>query len=163
MRITLLRPSIGARRSRDAMQPLAFAILAALTPPDIHIAFHDELVETLPLHEPADLVAMSVDSYTARRAYQIAAIYRRRNIPVVMGGHHPTLLPDEALQWADAVVVGDAESAWPRLLADVRRGRLQRIYRQDTPPPLTDLIPDRSIFKRARNGDVNSFPSSCLK
>ena len=72
---------------------------------------------------------MTVETFTARRAYQIAAAYRRRGIPVVMGGYHPSMLPDESLQLADAVVVGDAEGAWETVLADAAAGRLQPLYR----------------------------------
>ena len=109
MKITLVRPSMQGRRTSDAMQPLAFAILRALTPPDVEVVAYDERVEPIPLDEPTDLVAMTVETYTARRAFQLATAYRRRGVPVVMGGYHPTFLPDECGAFADAVVLGDAE------------------------------------------------------
>ncbi len=95
-------------------------------------------------------MALTVETYTARRAYQIATAYRRRGIPVVMGGYHPTFLPDEALQFADAVVIGDAEGVWPLVVEDARKHRLQRVYRQDGFPPLAGSAPDRSIFQGKR-------------
>ena len=150
MRIVFIRPSLDGTPSRDAMAPLAFAILQALTPPGVRTALFDERIESIPLDTPADLVAMSVETYTARRSYQIAAHFRRRGVPVVMGGHHPSLLPEEALEHADAVVIGDAEGLWPRVLDDAARGTLQRVYRQDAPPPFTGLMPDRSIFRGKR-------------
>lgn len=107
-------------------------------------------MEPIPLDEPTDLVAMTVETYTARRAYQIASAYRRRGVPVVMGGYHPTFLPDEALEFADAVVVGDAEGVWPRVLDDARRGRLQPVYRQEEFPALDGIVPDRGIFRGKR-------------
>lgn len=150
MKITFLRPNLYDGRSRDAMHPLCFAILKALTPPDVSTAFYDERLEPLPLDEPTDLVAMTVETYTARRAYQIADSYRARGVKVVVGGYHPTFLPDEALEHADAVVVGDAENVWPRVVDDARRGRLEPLYRQDDFPQLGGVIPDRSIFRGKR-------------
>ncbi len=64
---------------------------------------------------PTDLVALSVETYTARRAYQIASAYRRRGVPVVMGGFHATLAAEEVLDYADTIVVGEAEGCWSRL------------------------------------------------
>jgi radical SAM superfamily enzyme YgiQ (UPF0313 family) len=111
---------------------------------------YDERLELIPYDDPTDLVALTVETYNARRAYQIATQFRRRGVPVVMGGYHPTFLPDEALQFADAVVVGDAEGLWPQLVRDAQGGRLKKIYRQPDYPPLNGLIPDRRIFRGKR-------------
>ena len=73
VKITFIRPNLYERRSGDAMEPLVFAILKSLTPPDVEVAFHDERLEAIPYDEPTDLVAMTVETYTARRAYQIAS------------------------------------------------------------------------------------------
>src|SRR6267143_167796 len=118
----------NARCSADAMTPLVFAILKARTPSTIATTMIDERIEPLRM-VTTDLVAMTVETFTARRAYQIAAQYRRAGVPVVMGGHHPSMLPEEALQHADAVVIGDAEGTWEQVLADAAAGRLQRLYR----------------------------------
>jgi hypothetical protein len=91
------------RRTSDAMQPLVFAILRALTPPDVEVVVYDERVEPIPLDERTDLVAMTVETYTARRALQLATAYRRRRVPVVMGAYHPTFLPEECAAFADAI------------------------------------------------------------
>src|SRR5512145_2833186 len=117
MKITFIRPN-----------------LAGLTPPDMETVLYDERLEPIPYDDPTDLVALTVETYNARRAYQIAMQFRRRGVPVVMGGYHPTFLPDEALQFADAVVVGDAEGLWPQLVRDAQRGRLEKIYRQPDYP-----------------------------
>jgi len=132
------------------MEPLCFAILKALTPADVETAFYDERLEPIPVEEKTDLVAMTVETYTARRAYQIAAQYRERGIPVVIGGYHPTFLPDEGLEHADAVVKGDAEGIWGRILEDAQNGGLQHIYESDDFPNLAGVIPDRSIFDGKR-------------
>jgi len=150
MKITLIRPNLSDVRSSDAMQPLVFAVLRALTPPDVEVDLLDEHVEEIPTDHATDLVALSVETYTARRAYQIAAAFRRRGIPVVMGGCHPTFLPEEAGQFADAVVIGDAEGLWEQVVADARQGRLQRTYRQRDLPPLQGLRQDRSVFRGKR-------------
>lgn len=154
MKITFVRPNLYARRSGDAMEPLVFSILKSLTPPDVEVAFYDERLEDIPYDEATDLVAMTVETFTARRAYQIASEFRARGVPVVMGGYHPTFLPDEALQFADAVVIGDAEGVWPRVVEDAREGRLQQRYSHDGFAPLDGLKPDRSIFHGKRYAPV---------
>jgi radical SAM superfamily enzyme YgiQ (UPF0313 family) len=154
MKITFIRPNLYDGRSSDAMHPLCFAILRSLTPREIATAFYDERLESIPFDEPTDLVAMTVETYTARRAYQIAAAYRRRGVPVVVGGYHPTFLPEEALQFADAVVVGDAEGIWPQVVEDARRGQLQPLYRQDEFQALGGVVPDRSVFRGKRYAPV---------
>jgi radical SAM superfamily enzyme YgiQ (UPF0313 family) len=146
LKVLFLQPNLADLRSGDAMEPLVFAILKSLTPPGIEVVLRDDRVETIPEDEPADLVAITMETFTARRAYHLAAGFRRRGIPVVAGGHHPTLLPDEVLRHVDAVVIGDAEGVWPRLIADARAGRLDRVYRSHEPAPQAGLRPDRSIF-----------------
>ena len=89
----------------------------------------DERLEPIRYDDPVDLVAITVETFTARNAYQIAARFRRRKVPVVMGGFHPTMLPEESLAYADAVVVGDAEGLWPEVVRDARCGMLRRVYR----------------------------------
>lgn len=137
-------------RSSDAMQPLVFAILRGLTPPAIETVLYDERLEQIPLDADADLVAITVETYTAQRAYQIADAFRQRNIPVVMGGYHPSFLPEEALLHADAVVIGDAENVWTQLLNDLGSTGLKSIYRQETQPSLDGVVFDRSIFDGKR-------------
>jgi radical SAM superfamily enzyme YgiQ (UPF0313 family) len=145
-RITLLRPNMGNFRSTDGLPPLSMAILAARSPKDVDICFYDDKIEEIPDNDTPDLAAITVETFTARRAYQIAKQYRDRNIPVVMGGYQPTFLPDEALQHADAIVIGDAEGSWERLLADFRKGKLKSRYQGGNERPLNDLVLDRRIF-----------------
>lgn len=121
--------------------------LAALTPSGIDVAIKDDLYEDVPFDDPCDLVGLTCMSHQASRAYQIADEFRRRGRPVVLGGFHATLAPEEALQHADAVVVGEAEGVWPRVLEDAAAGRLRGVYRSETlsdlkalPAPRYDLI-----------------------
>ena len=146
--ITFLRPNFGEGFSADAMTPLVFAILKARTPPGIETALIDERVEPLRM-VPTDLVAMTVETFTARRAYELGALYRRAGVPVVMGGHHPSMVPDETLRHADAVVVGDAEGIWETIVADAAAGRLQKIYRSK-PGDGGAPVYDRSIYAGKR-------------
>lgn len=153
MRLTLIHPCVG-RRAGDTsyikswqMEPLAPAVLASLTPGDVEVRFYDDRQEGIPYDEPTDLVALSVETYTAMRCYQIASEYRRRGVPVVMGGFHATLCPEEVSRFAEAIVVGEAEAIWGELLDDFRHGKLKRSYRSATRPDLRPTFTDRSIFE----------------
>ena len=152
MRMTIIHPCIG-RRAGDhryirtwQMESLPAATVTGLTPRDVEVRFYDDRMERIPFDEPTDLVAISVETYTAKRAYQIASEYRRRKKPVVMGGFHATLVPDEVGNYAEAVVVGEAEQQWERVIDDARSGRLQKFYRAEARPSLEKIKPDRSIF-----------------
>src|SRR5437763_6072687 len=105
LRLTIIHPCIG-RRAGDAgyirtwqMEPLPAAAIAGLTPADVDVQFYDDRMERIPFDEPADLVAISVETYTARRAYQIASEYRKRKVPVVMGGFHASLATAEVAKY----------------------------------------------------------------
>jgi len=155
MRVTLVHPCIGRRPGQRyirswQMEPLPAATLAGLTPRDVDVRFYDDRMELIPFDERTDLVAISVETYTARRAYQIASEYRRRRVPVVMGGFHASLCPDEVARHAEAVVVGEAERLWPQVIDDARHGTLQKFYRATARPSLDALRPDRSIFRGKR-------------
>ena len=154
--ILLIRPNMGDFRSKDAMEPLVAGLLKALTPSEIDFEFVDERLQPIDLETQADLIAFTVETFTARRAYELADHFRRRGIPVVMGGYHPTFCPDEALEHADAVVIGDAETTWPRLLDDlVTTGRLQPTYRDPGTGPILPVTPDRSVYAGKRYAPVS--------
>jgi radical SAM superfamily enzyme YgiQ (UPF0313 family) len=155
MRLTLIHPCIGRRIGQEyiktwQMESLPLAAIAGLTPPEVELAFYDDRIEVVPYDEPTDLVAISVETYTAKRAYQIASEYRRRGVPVVMGGFHATLCPEEVSQYAEAVVIGEADGMWAKVLADADSGALQSYYRSVQRPSLANLKPDRSIYTGKR-------------
>lgn len=155
MRLTFVQPAIGRRPGERymrtwQMEPLPIAALAALTPGDVEIAFHDDRMEAIPFDAPADLVAIPVETYTAKRAYQIASEYRKRKVSVVMGGFHATLVPDEVSEYAEATVMGEAERVWPTVVDDARHGRLQKIYRAGDRPSLAGVRYRRDIFRNRR-------------
>jgi radical SAM superfamily enzyme YgiQ (UPF0313 family) len=151
-RLTIVHPCVGRfvnmkRYIRTwKMEPIPAAMLAALAPPDIQTRFYDDRLEAIPFDQPTDLVAISVETYTAKRAYQIASEFRRRGVPVVMGGFHATLCPEEVRQYCESMVIGEAETLFPTLIDDYRHGRPKKIYRSSERPPLL-TSPDRSIFE----------------
>lgn len=168
MRILLIRPSLGQRagqryRTPALLQPLALPILAALTPRQHQLTAIDERLEPVRFEQRCDLVALSVCTFSARRAYEIAAVYRRRGVPVVMGGFHPTLLPDEAARHADAIALGDAEGCWPQIVADAEAGQLARRYGGAGNGPHAAITPDRSVLagKRYLPMQVVEFNRGC--
>ena len=130
------------------LQRVNLPLLAALTPPGHMMTLVDEAFAPDDMNQDVDLVGITVMTDLALRAYHIADTYRRKAVKVVMGGIHPTALPDEDLEHADAVVVGEAEGVWPRLVSDAASGQMQRIYRADKmtdlkglPKPRRDLLP----------------------
>jgi radical SAM superfamily enzyme YgiQ (UPF0313 family) len=139
--------SAGYNLSDGAMEPLQMAIIAALCDESDEVVFYDDRLEGIPFDEKTDLVAITVDSFSAYRAYQIAAEFRKREVKVVLGGMHVSLLPDEAVLHADAVVVGDVETVWKSLTDDFRNGRMQKIYTGTFGMPQQNCFPKRSIFK----------------
>jgi len=155
-RVTIVHPCVGRRAGMRGyirtwkMEPIPAAMVAALLPPDVERRFYDDRLEAIPYDEPTDLVAISVETYTARRSYQIASEYRSRGVPVVMGGFHATLCPEEVEQYCESIVIGEAEEVLPELIDDYRAGTPKRVYRAARRPKLDHVDPDRSIFKGKR-------------
>lgn len=153
MKLTLIKPNmgrLGTKRYVDAgrMEPLQLGVLAALTPPEWTVELVDDRMEDVPYDRPTDLVALTIETFTAKRAYEIAEEYRRRGVPVVMGGMHATLTPDEVALHADAVVTGDAEAVWREVLADAASGRLRRRYAGEFgPEPQPGVRTRRDLFR----------------
>ncbi|MBX2796426.1 MAG: B12-binding domain-containing radical SAM protein [Myxococcales bacterium] len=154
-RLTLVHPCIG-RRPGEAyiktwqMESLPLGVLAGLTPPDVEVRFYDDRTEAIDYEEPTDLVAISIETYTAKRAYQIASEFRRRGVPVVMGGFHASLVPDEVERYAESVVVGEAEHVWAEVIDDWRAGTPKKRYTSAARPSLVRSRPDRTIFEGKR-------------
>lgn len=151
MKVTLIYPAVGRKEGMPyvrawQMQPLSMAVLASLMPPDVETTFFDDRMESINYDDPTDLVVISVETFTALRAYRIAAQYRQRGISVVLGGYHVTLLPEEAGMHADAIVIGDAEPVWNRVISDAHKGRLQAQYDGRGQRELRNVRPARSIF-----------------
>jgi radical SAM superfamily enzyme YgiQ (UPF0313 family) len=154
-----------------SLPSLSLLTLAGLTPDHFDIEYHEiadlRALGTLPVH--FDLVALTSLSAQIYDAYAVADHYRALGIPVVMGGLHVTSLPDEALAHASAVVIGEGEPLWPRVLADFDRGALEKIYRsepsgffdlRDAPMPRFDLL-DPEKYNRITVQTSRGCPHKC--
>ncbi len=122
---------------------LSLPVIAGYTPSTWDVEIVDEAVSDISFDTPCDLVGLSVMTCYAPRAYEIADEFRKRGKKVILGGVHPTYCPDEALRHCDAIVCGEAEDLWPRVVADVEAGQLRRIYRMDQFPALSNYKPPR--------------------
>jgi len=151
-------PAIGKKPGEKyiktwTMEPLTIATLKAVTPDDVQCEFFDDRIELVDYNTQTDLVVITIETYTAQRAYQISKKFRDRNIPVIMGGYHATLLPDEVEQYADSVVIGNAEEEWRSIIEDAKQKRLQkRYYCKST---FSAALPDRSIFQGKKYLPIN--------
>ncbi|MCJ7663982.1 MAG: cobalamin-dependent protein, partial [Desulfobacterales bacterium] len=105
---------------------LSTTLLAALTPQGHQVTIHDEGIAPLDLDDGCDLAAITAMTPLAPRGYEIADAYRRREVKVVMGGIHPTWLPEEAIAHCDAVVIGEADEVWAEVVRDAAHGKLKR-------------------------------------
>jgi radical SAM superfamily enzyme YgiQ (UPF0313 family) len=168
MILTLIYPSVGRKEHTPyvrawQMEPLSMALLASRVPPGVEVRFYDDRLEAIPFDEPTDLVALSVETFTALRSYRIARRFRARGVPVVMGGYHATLQPDEVRLEADAIVIGDAEPVWDRLLDDARHRRLQPVYRGLGRRTLAGIRPRRALFAGKKYQDITlvEFARGC--
>ena len=161
MKILLVSPAAEHLRVTDHHVPrrkmLRFSVLslttvAALTPERHGVTLCDENVQPLDFDPPCDVVGVSFMTALAPRAYEIAAEFRRRGKIVVAGGFHPTFRPEEAAEHFDAVVIGEAEGLWPRVLEDIEQGRPARFYRAAEPPDLAlTPVPRRELTAGVSN------------
>src|SRR5437016_1124613 len=171
MKLGFSLPGFVERGKTIASLPsLGLLTLAALTPTRIEVEYvevRDLAISDAPLNR-YDLVAIS--SYTAQilEAYALADRYRERGVPVVLGGLHVSVLPQEAAQHADAVVVGEGELSWPALLRDFECGRLQPCYGSreaqfnlaDSPVPAYELL-DTTRYNRLTVQTSRGCPFRC--
>jgi radical SAM superfamily enzyme YgiQ (UPF0313 family) len=170
MKIQLLSPAGEIHRNQSGIfkrslryAPLTLTTLAALVPADMEaeVAIQDEGIEPLNLDFDADLVGITAITGTALRAYEVADELRSRGHTVVIGGVHPTLLPDEAAVHADAILTGYGEVAWPQLLRDFADGKLQSRYFAPTGRELRGVpIARRDLLKKNRYATVNSIEAT---
>lgn len=149
MKIVFILPAIGKKPGEKyigtwKMEPLTIAVLSSLTPARFERQFFDDRIELIDYDTPADLVVITLETYTAKRGYTIAARFRQRGVPVLVGGYHATLLPNEAQLHADSVLCGNAETVWGMMLDDFENRRLQKRYYGST--AYTSVMPDRSVF-----------------
>lgn len=132
---------------------LALPLIAALTPDNYDIKIIDEEIEPIPNNIKADIVGITTTTPTASRAYEIADTFRKRNVPVIMGGPYATFNYEKVIQHADSVVLGEAEELWAKCLKDFENGQLKKKYFSDqvpdfkkTPIPRWDLYDTDNIM-----------------
>ena len=136
MKILLISPTIDSekRTNKGLMMPqLALYILKGLTPPEHEVKVVEEEIEPIDLEQDCSLVGISCLTANAHRAYELCQEFKKRGKIVILGGVHPTILPDEALQYADCVVEGEAEGVWETLLEDFQNNKLKRKYHNPIP------------------------------
>lgn len=160
-RILLVSPVDKAVLGQDfyfKFPHLSLPTLASYTPEGVEVEIVDEKFHALPDATGYHLVGITAMTPLAPRAYRIADTFRRQGIPVVLGGYHPTVLPDEALGHADSVCIGEAEKIWPSIVADAMAGRLKERYRSETFPCLENLPqPRRDLLKIPRSRRFESI------
>ncbi len=158
MKIVLISPKGPLYRSKGGIfkkslryQPLTLTTLAALIPDELNASIEliDEGIEDVPDNLYADLIAITVITGTAKRSYQLAQHFRAQGIAVVLGGPHVTLMPQEAMGYADAVCIGYAEESWPQLLRDFSQGKMKKSYQQSPTMSLENMpFPKRELFDK---------------
>jgi radical SAM superfamily enzyme YgiQ (UPF0313 family) len=165
MKILLVSPATGAwsgisknyifngKTFRFSM--LSLLTIAQISPQDAQIRIIDEQIDNLPYEEDFDIVGITFMTAVATRAYEIASVFRKRKIPVVLGGFHTTLNPEEALQHADAIVIGNAFGAWEALIEDFKAGRLKRKYFGNADGKVPIYLP-RHLIKKSNYSTINA-------
>ncbi len=152
MKILLISPRVDkeTRTNKGLMMPqLALYILAGLTPAEHDVEVIEEETECVDLENDCDLVGISCMTANSSRAYELCHEFKKRGKTVILGGVHPSILPDEAMQYADSVVVGEAEGVWEKLILDFQNNNLQKKY-HDPLPDLGKYVPKdfSKIIKR---------------
>ena len=146
--------------------PLTLTTLAALVPADIdcEVKLYDEGVEDIPEKLDADIIAMTVITGSAIRAYELSKMFRSQGKTVILGGPHITLIPDEAKEHADSIVLGYAEESWPQLLRDYASGSLKPVYRMADDFSLRKeenlVFPKRELLKRRAYSTIHTFEAT---
>jgi radical SAM superfamily enzyme YgiQ (UPF0313 family) len=171
MKILLISPERKRKKEEAFLFRLSFLNLpyvAAVTRPDAEVKIVDEAFEKVDFDEKVDLVGITAQTPVVPRAYEIAEEFKKRGVPVVMGGVHASMLPEEALQHVDAVLVGEAEEVWPDLIEDLRKGQLKRIYQGNgfvdsskLPLPRRELLNEKFYFPLKPLETTRGCPHRC--
>ena len=150
MKITFVLPGMGKKKNEKylktwMMEPLTIAVLNSLIPKEHQREFFDDRIDKINYDTDSDVVFITTETYTAKRAYKIAAKFRSKGKKVLMGGYHVTLCPDEAEEYADAIIVGNADNIILEVLKDAENGTLKKRYTGK--PCISYKMPDRSIYE----------------
>jgi radical SAM superfamily enzyme YgiQ (UPF0313 family) len=170
MNILLVSPShkFSKKKLKAIKIPqLGLHILASLTPKDVDLTVIDEEIREIDFSLDFDLVGISCMTATANRGYQLSDMFRQRGSKIILGGIHPTILPQEAIQHADAVVIGEAEGCWADVVNDFKKGELQKFYHVPEPDlskvpfPRRDFHIDRALFNCVGLLTTRGCPYAC--
>lgn len=147
MKLLLVTPRSSEKRPPIGLKipQLALHILAALTPPDIELTVVDEQISDIDFNKHYDLAGISIMTANAPRGYKIAKRLKEKGTKVVFGGIHASILPDEALRYGDAVVIGEAEGIWKAVLEDFKNNQLKKIYRSGAFDLSKSPLPRRNL------------------
>jgi radical SAM superfamily enzyme YgiQ (UPF0313 family) len=152
LKLELIVPATHTRKRKSGkaiLPPLGMAMIAALTPPEVEVSITDENVTRIDYLKDVDLVGITALTSTAHRAYEIADAFRAMGKKVVLGGIHPSIMPEEAGKHADAVVIGEAEGVWATVIADFQAKHLKKTYKALERPVLTGLPrPRRDLYAK---------------
>lgn len=154
MKILLISPCPKNKdRSQNLHIPqLSLPILAALTPPEHEIEIVEEPWDKINFDDHYDLVGITTMTATAPRTYEISARFKERGVKTVLGGIHPTTLPNESIKHADSVVIGEAENTWSRVVKDAQQNKLEKFYKSEFPSFENCVLPRRDLIKRRAGG-----------
>lgn len=150
LQIIVLFQNLGDKQAYFASSPappLSGALVAGLTPSIVEVELLHEMVRPVDYNTDADFIALSFMDYCAPHAYEVARKFRKLGKIVVAGGRYPSTFPEEVIPHMDSVVVGEAEPVWPRVVEDMVKGKLKKVYEapfapslENIPPPRYDLI-----------------------
>lgn len=151
MKITFILPAIGKKKNQKylkswLMEPLTIAVLNSLVPQKYEREFFDDRIEKINYNTDTDVVFITVETYTAKRAYFIASEFRKKGKKVILGGYHVTLMPEEAENYADSIMINNAGSNIEKLLEDIENNNLQKRY--EGLPCIDYKLPDRTIYEK---------------
>jgi len=153
MKLTFIFPQQAYKKKEPSLcawfgiEPPTIAKLKSLVPEEFECSFYDERFEKINFSKPTDLVIITINTFTAYRGYQIAKYYKDKGIPVVIGGLHASLCPEEVSNYANSVMVGEAETTFNEMLEDFKLGNLKTFYWAQERSSLSNIHLDRSIFK----------------
>ena len=165
MKIALLSPAGAMHRYNGLFHknlhyaPITLMLLAALVPKELNaeVKIYDETAEAIPLDLDSDIVCITCITGTSMRAYKFADYFRSKGKTVIMGGVHPSLLPDEAKQHADSIIVGLGEKNFPNALIDFANGNLQKFYYQESAMDISNRpLPRRDLLKKKKYITLNT-------
>ena len=166
MKVALLAPAGAMYRFNGTFKkaihyaPLTLSTLAAYIPEDIEVVIHDETIEKIPLELDADIVVMTSITGTSERVYKYARYFKSKGKKVILGGPHPTLCPEEAIQHCDSVVIGRSEWLFTEIMEDARNNSLKKFYVQKENSLENLKLPKRELLKKERYVSINSIEAT---